>query len=100
MAADPATRVGGTNGISVTVAAGLAWVTGGANPKHDYCADPVTGRALAQIQLPAPGQDSLLACSARYLYYQSPAGFYLMRMSVPAACRSLRPVVFTSALFL
>jgi hypothetical protein len=101
MAADPATRVGGTNGISVTVAAGLAWVTDGANPKHDYCADPVTGRALAQIQLPAPGQDSLLACSARYLYYQSPAGhgFYLMRMSVPAACQSLRPVVFTSALF-
>ena len=35
MAPDLATEVGGTNGIDVTVADGLAWVTEGVNPSHD-----------------------------------------------------------------
>jgi hypothetical protein len=89
MAPDPATDVGGTNGIGVTVAGGLAWVTERANPGHDYCADPVTGHVLARISLPDPAQDDVLAVSGRYAYYESPAGhgFYLKRVTVPAACR-------------
>jgi hypothetical protein len=89
MAPDPATDVGGTNGIGVTVAGGLAWVTETVNPGRDYCADPVTGHVLARISLPDPAQDGVLAVSGRYVYYESPAGhgFYLKRVTVPAACR-------------
>jgi hypothetical protein len=89
MAPDPATEVGGTNGIDVTVAGGLAWVTEEVNPSHDYCANPVTGKVLARIRLPDPGQDDVLAASDRYVYYESPAGngFYLRRLPVPGACR-------------
>jgi hypothetical protein len=89
MIPDPATEVGGSNGIHVTVAYGLAWVLEGVNPAHDYCADPVTGRVLARIRLPEPDLDGVLAVSERYVYYQSPAahGFYLKRLTVPAACR-------------
>jgi hypothetical protein len=88
MAPDPATRVGGDNGISGTVADGVVWITDLAAPDRDYCADPVTGQVLARIRLPDPGQDALLAVSDRYLYYQNPAssGFYLERVPVPAAC--------------
>jgi hypothetical protein len=89
MAPDPATRVEGTNGIRVTVAGGLAWVTQGGNARYDYCADPVTGRILARIPLPDPLQGGVLAVSSRYVYYQSPAsnGFYLKRLTAPAACQ-------------
>ena len=90
MAPDPATEVGGTNGIDVTVAGGLAWVTEEVNPGHDYCANPVTGRVLARIRLPDPGQDGVLAASDRYVYYESRAGngFYLRRFPVPGVCRA------------
>ena len=89
MAPDPATDVGGTNGISAAVADGVVWVTdhvGGA--RRNYCANPVTGRRLATIPLPDLDQDSLLAVSGRYLYYDAPAsgGFYLERVPVPGAC--------------
>jgi hypothetical protein len=89
MAPDPATDVGGTSGIGVTVAGGRAWVTEGANPGHDYCADPVTGHVLGRISLPDPAQDGVLAVSDRYVYYENPAGsgFYLDRSTVPTACR-------------
>jgi hypothetical protein len=89
VAPDPATRVEGTNGIHVTVVGGLAWVTEGGDPRYDYCADPVTGHVLARIPLPDPPQDGVLAISARYVYYESPAeyGFYLKRLTVPAVCR-------------
>ena len=95
---NPATEVGGTNGIDVTVAGRLAWVTEGVNPGHDYCADPDTGRVLARIRLPDPGQDDILAVADRYVYYGSPAGngFYLKRLPVPTACGGLPRVVFTS----
>jgi hypothetical protein len=89
MTPDPATDVGGTNGIHATVADGVVWVTdyvGGA--RRNYCADPVTGRRLATLPLPDLDQDHLLAVSDRYLYYDAPAsnGFYLKRIPVPAAC--------------
>jgi hypothetical protein len=89
MAPDPGTRVEGTNGIHVTVVGGLAWLTEPGNARYDYCADPVTGRVLARIPLPDPDQGGVLAVSARYVYYDSPAsgGFYLKRLTVPAACR-------------
>ena len=89
MAPDPATRVEGTNGIDVTVVGGLAWVTEAGDARYDYCADPVTGHVLARIPLPDPLQGGVLAVSSRYVYYQSPAsdGFYLKRLTVPAACR-------------
>ena len=61
MAPDPATDVPGSNGISVRIAAGVAWVTEQVSSRHDYCADPVTGRVLARIPLPAPGQDYVSA---------------------------------------
>ena len=92
MTPDPATEVGGSNGIDVRVAGGLAWVTEGVNPRHDYCADPVTGRVLGRIPLPGPA--SVLAITGRYVYYQVPApdetGSYLRRLAVPAGC--LAPV--------
>jgi hypothetical protein len=89
MAPDLATRVEGTNGIRVTVVGGLAWVTEAGNARYDYCADPVTGHVLARIPLPDPLQGGVLAVSSRYVYYYSPAssGFYLKRLTVPAACR-------------
>jgi hypothetical protein len=88
MAPVRATDVGGDNGIDGVVADSVVWITELAAPDRDYCADPVTGRVLARIQLPDPRQDALLAVSDRYLYYQSPAssGFYLDRVAVPAAC--------------
>jgi hypothetical protein len=89
MVPEAATDVRGTNGIRAVAADGLIWVTdyvGGA--RRNYCANPVTGRRLATIPLPDLDHDSLLAISARYLYYDVPAtgGFYLKRVPVPAAC--------------
>lgn len=90
MAPDPATRAEGTNGISVRVADGLAWVSQQADPARDYCADPVTGRVLGRVPLPHPDQDYVTAVTDRYVYYLAPAGsgtgFNLRRLGVPAVC--------------
>ena len=90
MAPDPATDVRGSNGISVRVADGLAWVTEQVSARHDYCADPVTGRVLARIPLPDLGQDYVSAVAGRYVYYLAPAdnGFVLRRINVPVGCRA------------
>ena len=90
MAPDPATDVGGSNGLNVRVADGVAWVTEQVDSRHDYCADPVTGRVLARIAVPDPGQDYVLAIAGSYVYYQAPAGggFYLRRLHVPVGCRA------------
>lgn len=92
MAPDPATDVGGSNGISVRIADGAAWVTEQANPRHDYCGDPVTGRMLGRIPLPDPARDYVSAIAGRYVYYLDPApggtGFSLKRLGVPASCRA------------
>ena len=45
MAPDLATDVGGSNGINVRAADGVAWVTEQVNSRHDYCADPSTAGA-------------------------------------------------------
>jgi hypothetical protein len=88
MAPDPDTKVGGSNGINVVVADGVAWVTEQVSSRHNYCADPVTGRVLAPIPLPDPGRDYLLAISGHYLYYAATdGGSYLRRLGVPASCR-------------
>jgi hypothetical protein len=93
MAPDPATDVGGTNGLNVRVADGVAWVTEQVGSRHDYCADPVTGRVLGRIPLPDPDQDYVMAVAGSYVYYQAPApdggGAYLRRLGVPASCRVL-----------
>jgi hypothetical protein len=91
MTPDPATDVTGSNGIGVRVADGVAWVTEEVNPSHDYCADPVTGRVLGRISLPAPAVDYVTAISGRYVYYLAPAGpgSYLRRLGIPAGCRAL-----------
>ncbi len=90
MAPDPATQAEGTNGISVRVAGRLVWVSQQASPARDYCADPVTGRALGRVPLPQPDQDYVTAVTDRYVYYLASAGsgtgFYLRRLGVPAAC--------------
>jgi hypothetical protein len=82
--------------LAVTgVAGGLAWVTEQVSSRHDYCADPVTGRALGRIPLPDPARDYVSAIAGRYVYYLAPApggaGFYLRRLGVPASCHA--PVV-------
>jgi hypothetical protein len=91
MAPDPATDVSGTNGIEARISAGAVWITDPVGSDRNYCADPVTGRVLARIPLPA--QAYLLAISGGYLYDQVLAGdgFRLSRAPVPAACRVLRP---------
>jgi hypothetical protein len=90
MAPDPATQAEGTNGITVRVADGLVWVSQEASPARDYCAAPVTGRALGRVPLPQPDQDYVTAVTDRYVYYLAPArsgtGFNLRRLGVPAAC--------------
>jgi len=92
MAPDPATDVRGSNGISVRIADGVAWVTEQVSSRHDYCADPVTGRMLGRIPLPDPGQDYVSAIASRDVYYTEPApggaGFYVRRLGVPASCRA------------
>jgi hypothetical protein len=89
MTPDPATDVGGTNGIRVIVADGVVWITDGVGGAgRNYCANPVTGRRLATIPLPDLDQDYLLAVSPRYLYYEAPAGngSHVKTAPVPAAC--------------
>jgi hypothetical protein len=86
------TAVEGSNGVGVVVADGLAWVLR-AGPGEDasYCASPVTGKKLAAIALPHPARDDVVGIWDQEVYYAAPAsqdqGFYLKRVSVPAACR-------------
>jgi hypothetical protein len=87
----PATEVKGTNGIRAMLADGSLWITspvGGA--RMNYCADPTTGHRRAQIPLPNPAQDYLLAVGPDEIYYTVPAqnGSRLERAPVPAACRA------------
>ncbi len=58
-------------------------------PAQNYCADPATGRRLATVPLPDPGQDYLLAVTGGWIYYSVPAsgGFVIRTVPVPAACR-------------
>ena len=73
MAPDPATDVGGTNGIGVTVAGGLAWVTG--ELTRAMITAPIRSPAMSWPASACPilAQDDVLAVSGRYLYYGSPA---------------------------
>jgi hypothetical protein len=86
------TAVEGSNGISVVVANGLAWVLrAGAGEQTSYCANPVTGRKLAVVPLPHPDRDDVIGIWGTYVYYGVSAaqgnGSYLKRVAVPAACR-------------
>ena len=83
------TKVGGTNGIHADVWSGVLWVRNEATgPAQNYCADPATGRRLATVLLPNPGQDYLLAVTGGRIYYSVPAsaGFVIRTVPVPAAC--------------
>jgi hypothetical protein len=83
------TKVGGTNGIHADVWSGVLWVRNEATgPAQNYCADPATGRRLATVLLPSPGQDYLLAVTRGRIYYSVPAsaGFVIRTVPVPAAC--------------
>jgi hypothetical protein len=89
MTPQAATKVGGTNGIHADVWSGVLWVRNEATgPAQNYCADPATGRRLATVLLPSPGQDYLLAVTGGRIYYSVPAsaGFVIRTVPVPAAC--------------
>src|SRR5258708_3265104 len=62
----PTTEGAGSNGINVGAAEGVAWVAEQVSPRHDYCADPATGRVLGRIPLPDPEQDYVLAIDGPY----------------------------------
>lgn len=82
----------GTNAITARLAGGRLWVTdppGGS--ARNYCADPVSGRVLAPIELPQPDQDFILAIARHRIYYAAPAqraAQYLREMPIPAGCRA------------
>jgi hypothetical protein len=85
------TAVEGSNGVGVVVANGLAWVLR-AGPEADgsYCANPVTGKKLAAIPLPAPARDDVAGIWGQEVYYAAAdkgVNTYLKRVTVPAACR-------------
>lgn len=86
------TCVEGTNGIRARLADGLLWVTQiGGGPARNYCGDPVTGRAIAPIELPQATQDELLAITPDRIFYAAPgpgAGQYLRQEAIPSACRA------------
>jgi hypothetical protein len=85
-----ATCVFGTNGITARLADGLLWITqvaGGS--QRNYCARPVSGRAIAPVVLPRPSQDIVLGIASDRIFYAAPganAGEYLRQVPVPAAC--------------
>jgi hypothetical protein len=90
------TTIGGTNGISATLADGLVWLTQPAGgPKLNYCGDPANGRMLAAIPLPRTQPDPavVLAVGSRYVYFGdwtlqgSHVVEELKRAPIPAACR-------------
>ena len=86
----PGTRVEGTNGITVQVADGLAWVSPGAGgPGLGFCADPSSGRVLARLMLPQP--DRLLAIGPGQLFYAAPApdeSECVEQEPLPGGCRA------------
>jgi hypothetical protein len=87
-----ATCVPGTNGITARVADGLLWITqvaGGS--QRNYCARPVSGRAIAPVVLPRPSQDIVLGIASDRIFYAAPgprAGQYLRQLPIPAGCRA------------
>jgi DNA-binding beta-propeller fold protein YncE len=86
------TCVEGTNDVTALLADGLLWVTqiaGG--PARNYCADPVTGRAIAPVELPQPARDGVLAITPDRIFYAAPgprADQYLRQEAIPSACRA------------
>jgi hypothetical protein len=85
-----ATCVEGTSDITARIADGLLWVTqvAGGKPRN-YCANPVSGRALAPIVLPRPARDMVLAIASDRIFYAAPsanASEFLRQVPVPAAC--------------
>ena len=89
MSPQAGTRVGGTNDIHADIWSGVLWVRNEATgPAQNYCADPATGRRLATVLLPNPGQDYLLVVTGGRIYYSVPAsaGFVIRTVPVPAAC--------------
>jgi hypothetical protein len=90
LAPRPRTRAEGTNGITVQVAGGLAWVSPGAGgPGPGFCADPSSGRVLARLKLPQA--DRLLAIGPHQLFYAAPAPDgreYVEQEPLPSGCRA------------
>ena len=86
----PNTCVEGTNDVAASLAGGLLWVTqttGG--QARNYCADPLTGRAIAPLDLPQPAQDEVLAITPNRIFYAAPgpgADQYLRQEAIPSAC--------------
>jgi hypothetical protein len=90
LAPNAGTQVEGTNGITVQVADGLAWVYPGlGGPGPGFCADPSSDRVLAQLKLPQT--DHLLAISPHQLFYATPApngNEYVEQELLPSGCRA------------
>lgn len=81
----------GTNAIMARIADGLLWVAlPVGRAARNYCADPSSGRPLAPIRLPQPGQDDLLAIGPHQIFYAAPdrTGSYLRQTPIPAGCRA------------
>jgi hypothetical protein len=88
----PSTCVEGTNDVTARLAGGRLWVTqiAGGNARN-YCADPVTGRTIAPLELPQAAQDQVLAITPHRIFYAAPgpgAGQYLRQEAIPSACRT------------
>lgn len=86
------TCVEGTNDVTGRLANGLLWVTqiaGGT--ARNYCADPVTGRTIAPLELPQATEDAVLAITPDRIFYAAPgpgADQYLRQEAIPGACRT------------
>jgi hypothetical protein len=90
LAPAPATRVEGTNDVTVQAGDGMAWVfPSGGGPGPSFCADPSSGRVLARVVLPQ--SDYILAVGPRQLFYAAPtpngANDYVVTESLPTGCR-------------
>jgi hypothetical protein len=86
------TCVEGTNDVTGRLANGLLWVTqiAGGNARN-YCADPVTGRTIAPLELPQATEDVVLAITPDRIFYAAPgpgADQYLRQEAIPGACWS------------
>jgi hypothetical protein len=86
------TCVEGTNDVTARLAGGLLWITQIAGGQaRNYCADPVTGREIAPIELPQPTRDEVLAITPHQIFYAAPgpaADQYLRQEAIPNACRT------------
>ncbi len=88
----PSVCVEGTNDVTARLANGLLWVTqiAGGNARN-YCADPVTGRTIAPLELPQATEDEVLAITPDRIFYAAPgpgAEQYLRQEAIPSACRT------------